>query len=434
MNQKTNYISARRKSISIGWLVCMLGALFYCYEYLLRIEPSVMVPELMREFNITAANLGLIAAVYYFAYTPMQVVVGILIDRYGARLVLTYAVAACTLGSLLFSTSESIYVVGFGRFLVGFGSAFAFVGVLKLAAEWLPKHHFALFAGFTVSLAMVGAMVGDVELTLLIHKIGWKHALYIGTGMGVVLIPLIWILVRDTPKWKKSHSGKTSFRETFIGLGQIIKNPQMWFSGIVGCVFYLSLSVFAELWGIPFLRDVYGLSPGIAAFACSMVFAGWLIGAPINGWLSDKHKSRRLPLIVGGSLSAILITIIIFKPINISADLLYILLFLFGIFSSVQIICFAISKENNPTHVAATAVAFTNLLIMSGALVFQPLIGKLLDISWGEQMQNGLRVYSAADYQHALLILPISILVGVFISFTLRETFGREDWDEFDVE
>jgi MFS family permease len=434
MNQGTNYISTRRKSISIGWLVCMLGAIFYCYEYLLRIEPSVMIPELMREFNITAANLGLIAAVYYFAYTPMQIVVGILIDRFGARLILTCAVAACTLGSFLFSASESIYMIGLGRFLVGFGSAFAFVGVLKLAAEWLPKHHFALFAGFTVSLAMVGAMVGDVELTLLIHQIGWKSTLYIGTGMGVVLIPMIWILVRDTPRWRESNVGKTSFRKTFIGLGQIVKNPQMWFSGIIGCAFYLSLSVFAELWGIPFLRNVYGLSASKAAFACSMVFAGWLIGAPINGWLSDKNRTRKLPLVVGGSLSAVLIIIIIFKPINISIELLDILLFLFGLFSSVQIVCFAISKENNPTHVAATAVAFTNFLIMTGALVFQPLIGELLDISWFGQMQNGLRVYSTTDYQYALLILPISILVGVFLSFVLRETYTKEDWDEFDVE
>jgi MFS family permease len=434
MNQKTNYISTRRKSISIGWLVCMLGALFYCYEYLLRIEPSVIVPELMREFNITAANLGLIAAVYYFTYTPMQVVVGILIDRYGARLVLTCAVTACTLGSFLFSTSESIYVVGFGRLLIGFGSAFAFVGVMKLAAEWLPKHHFAMFAGFTVSLAMVGAMVGDMELTLLIHKIGWKSALYIGTVIGVVLIPMIWILVRDTPKWKESHSGKTSFRETFIGLKQIIKNPQMWISGIIGCAFFLSLSVFAELWGIPFLRNVYKLSPSVAAFACSMVFAGWLVGAPINGWLSDKNRTRKLPLIVGGSISAIIITIIVFRPINISIEFLDVLLFLFGIFSSVQIVCFAISKENNPTHVAATAVAFTNLLIMTGALVFQPLIGKLLDIRWIGHVHKGVRVYSAINYQHALLILPISIVIGVILSFILRETFGRGDWDEFDVE
>ena len=426
---------SKKSSIVIAWLICLLGAIFYCYEYMLRIEPSVMIPELMRQFSVTAASFGLVTALYYYAYTPMQIVVGVLIDRYGTRLILTLAVLSCTLGSLLFSTSNSLYVAGAGRFLIGFGSAFAFVGVLKLAAEWLPKHHFALFTGFATGLGMVGAMVGDVELSVLVHQIGWRHTLYIGTFVGLILIPIIWLLVRDTPKWRETHAGrKTSFSDTFAGLWQMIKNPQMWFAGIIGCAFFLSLTVFGELWGIPFVRSVYHISHHQAAFVCSLVFAGWLVGAPFNGWLSDKSKTRKLPLIIGGILSLLVILIIIFKPINISLYLLYALVFLFGFFSSVQIICFAVGRENNPTHVAATAIAFTNLLIMLGGMVFQPLFGKLLDMGWLGQMYKGVRIYSAADYQHALLIIPICIFIGILLAFRIRETFEHKDWDEFDVE
>jgi MFS family permease len=415
--------------------VCLLGALFYCYEYMLRIEPSVMIPELMRQFQVTAASFGLIAAFYYYAYTPMQLAVGILIDRYGARLVLTLAIIACTLGSFFFSTSGSIYVAGLGRFLIGFGSAFAFVGVLKLAAEWLPKHHFALFAGFATALGMIGAMVGDVELSLLVHKIGWRHTLYIGTVIGAILIPVIWLLVRDTPKWRAEHRGvKTSFEATFAGFWQMLKNPQMWYAGIIGCVFFLSLTAFAELWGISFLHRAYHLHHDEAAFACSLVFAGWLIGAPCNGWLSDKGKTRKRPLIIGGILSLLVFMIIIFKPFHISLHLLYGLLFLFGVFSSVQIICFAISRENNPTHVAATAIAFTNFLVMCGGMIFQPLIGRLLDLGWTGEMQSGIRVYSVAAYQHAFMSILICIIAGIILAFIIRETYTRKDWDEFDLE
>lgn len=426
----------KNTNIILAWLICLLGAIFYCYEYLLRIEPSVMIPELMGQFGITAASFGLVTALYYYAYTPMQLVVGILIDRYGTRLIITLAVTCCAIGSFLFSTSSSLYIAGAGRFLIGFGSAFAFVGVLKLAAEWLPKHHFALFTGFATGLGMVGAMAGDVELSVLVHQIGWRPTLYIGTGIGAVLIPIIWLLVRDTPKWRAAHGGsKTNFSDTFIGLWQIIKNPQMWFAGIIGCAYYLSLAVFAELWGIPFIQTVYQLPHHQAAFVCSLVFAGWLIGAPFNGWLSDKSKTRKVPLIIGGILSLIVITIIIFKPLNISVNLLYVLIFLFGFFSSVQIVCFAVGRENNPTHVAATAVAFTNLLIMLGGMVFQPLVGKLLDIGWLGQIAKGVRIYSAADYQHALLIIPIFIFIGILLAFKIRETFTiRQDWDEFDIE
>lgn len=422
-----------RFPIVIGWLVCAIGALFYCYEYLLRIEPSVMVSELMRQFNVTAGSLGMMIALYYYAYTPLQLVVGILIDRYGTRFILTLAVTACALGSFMFSTASSFYVAGVGRFLIGFGSAFAFVGVLKLAAEWLPKHHFALFTGFATALGMIGAISGDVGLTMLLRDMGWQRTLYIGTAIGVILIPVVLLLVRDTPRWRAAHLGeKTSLRKAFQGFWRMVKNPQMWLVGLVACLFYLSLSVFAELWGIPFLRAVYGLSPHAAALACSMVFAGWLVGAPFSGWLSDNRKSRKLPLLVGGFLAAIIIAMVVLKPAFLTVTELYALLFLFGVFSSTEIICFAIGRENNPTHVAATAVGFTNLLTMVGGAVFQPIVGIFLDMYWDGKMLAGVREYTASDFQQAFWVLPALILLGTLLTFLIKETYHNKELDEFD--
>ena len=208
---------SKKPLLLTSWFICILGATFYCYEYLLRIEPSVMIPHLMHAFNISAGTFGLITALYYYAYTPLQLVVGVLLDRYGSRLIMTLAVIACAIGSFFFSTSSSIYVVSVGRFLIGFGSAFAFVGVLKLAAEWLPRQHFALFAGFLMTIGMLGAMLGDIVLTSAVHSVGWQQTLHIGTIIGVILIPLMWLLIHDTPKWKKSHNKtKISFSSAIL--------------------------------------------------------------------------------------------------------------------------------------------------------------------------------------------------------------------------
>ncbi len=191
-------------------------------------------------------------------------------------------------------------------------------------------------------------------------------------------------------------------------------------SGIVGCMLYLSLSVVAELWGIPFLHSVYKLSTTKAAFTCSFIFIGWFVGAPLNGWISDLSGTRRLPLVIGSFLAAITLSIIIYKPANISPVLLSGLLFLFGLFSSVEVICFAVSRENNPTYVAATSIAFTNLIIMAGGMIFQPLIGKLFDLAWRGVMRNNIRIYSVGDYQHAFWILPICIFIGGILALMLR--------------
>lgn len=383
-----------------------------------------MVPELMRHFSVTASALGMMTALYYYAYTPLQLVVGILVDRYGTRFILTFAVVACALGSFMFSTASGFYVASVGRFLIGFGSAFAFVSALKLAAEWLPKRHFALFAGFATALAMLGAMVGDVGLTAMLRSFGAEQTLYVGTALGVLLIPIVFLCVRDTPKWKHAHpEGKASFQKTFHGFFKIVKNFQMWLAGTIACLFYLSLSLFAELWGIPFLRAVYHLDPKTAAVACSMVFAGWLVGAPLSGWLSDKYQTRRIPLIIGGFFAAIAIGIVVMKPFALTVAMLHVLLLFFGIFSSTEVVCFAIGRENNPIHVAATAVGFTNLLTMVGGVVFQPLIGVLLDMSWRGEMVDGVRFYSAVNFQHAFWVLPVLVLFGAVLSLFLKETY-----------
>jgi hypothetical protein len=102
----------------------------------------------------------------------------------------------------------------------------------------------------------------------------------------------------------------------------------------------------------------------------------------------------------------------------------YCLLFAFGFASSVEVICFAIGRENAPFAVAATAVAFTNLIVVVAGL-FQPLVGKILDWSWDGMLNGGQRVYHLSDYHAALLIIPISLGLCFLLSFFIKETRCR---------
>lgn len=418
-----------KNTTTLGWIICTLAAIFYCYEYLLRIEPSVMVTELMQAFQANATELGILSAFFYFIYTPMQIVVGLLSDLYGPRRILIVAIIACTVGSYIFGTATTLSIAAIGRLLIGFGSAFAFVCALKLAASWLPHRFFALFVGLTTTLGMIGAMAGDTILSSLVHTMGFKQTINIGTIIGVVLIPLIWLIIRDQPKIAATPTTisktKLPYHETFIGFIKILKNPQMWCNGLIGCLMYLALSLFAELWGIPFLTTVYKLAPHDAGIACSMVFLGWLVGSPLIGLISDITRSRKFPIALGCLSSAILISLIIYLP-QMHLSVLYLLLFLFGIFSSFEILCFAISSENSPKQLIATASAFTNLLIMVGGIIFQPMIGKILDAMWSGESINNIRVYSLTNYQLALSILPIAFLLGFILTFWLRETLERK--------
>src|ERR1044072_4329198 len=132
--QMIKSISNSKSQTRFGILVCAVGAFFYCYEFVLRIIPGALQSELSAAFgHISATTFGQLSAFYYFAYSPMQLPVGMLMDRYGPHKLLTFACLCCTIGSWMFTDVSSMLIAGCGRFLVGFGSAFAFVGVLSLA-------------------------------------------------------------------------------------------------------------------------------------------------------------------------------------------------------------------------------------------------------------------------------------------------------------
>src|ERR1700722_13882195 len=104
------------KLIFQPWFICTIGMLFYCYNYFLRVSPSVMQQDLMQGLHINAYQFGTLAAFYYYAYTPMQIPVGILYDRFGTRVVQFFACAIATLGVGLFISADSYFAAGAGRF------------------------------------------------------------------------------------------------------------------------------------------------------------------------------------------------------------------------------------------------------------------------------------------------------------------------------
>ncbi len=413
------------------WIICSLGALYYCYEYFLRISPSVMIPELMKAYHLTGAQVGSLSAFYYHAYVPMQIMVGLLMDRYGPRRLLAIACLCSVLGTYLFAGSHNVAIAELGRFLVGFGAAFAFVGALKLATIWLPPNRFALISGVITSLGMIGAMAGDILLRSLVDILGWKETTYASAGVGIILAIAIWTIVRDvnpSPTHPHYHVQRIYFHDLLRGLWGALRNPQIWFNGIVGFLLYLSLSAFAELWGIPYLEQARGLSRIHAADANAMIFLGWAIGGPCWGLFSDFIRRRCFPLLIASIATLIVICAILYFP-HISLGSMSLLLFLFGFLSSVQILVFAVCREVTHFRIAGTAIALTNMLVMFGGNLFQPVIGKLLDMGWSGAMVDGTRIYSVLNYQAALSVIPIGILVAIILIYFVRETHAEIPMD-----
>ena len=423
-----------KKYVMTGWLICGLGALFYAYEYLLRISPSAMEPALRHHFNLTATGFGLLSGIYYYAYVPMQLPVGVLMDRFGPRRLLTIACLVCVIGAFMFAGTDRFAVAGAGRLLVGVGSAFAYVGVLKLATIWLPENKLAMVAGITAALGTVGAMFGDNVLGKLVISSGWQQTINYTAIFGIGLMFVLWFCIHDHKRDPDSGGTIDSFKKNMVDLGIILREKQIWINGMYGCLVYLPTTIFAELWGIPYFTHAHGLAPADAGFANSLLFFGFMLGAPTMGYISDKIRRRKLPMLVGAIGAAIVMMIILYIP-GLTTHTLYALVFVLGLLYSAQAIVFAVGRELSPNEAAGTAIAITNMIVMIGAMFLQPLVGRLLDWSLylhrtvvnvssvpADKMQQ---LYSAADYQFALSIIPIGIVLAAILICFVRETHAH---------
>ncbi len=380
-----------------------------------------MTQEIMRDFSVGASVLGLLTGFYLYAYTLMQIPVGILLDRFGPRRLLTLATICCAFGALLFGTAHVFALAAMGRFLIGIGSAFAAVSCMHIAATWLPLNRFALTTGLMVTIGMLGAFGGEAPLSLLTNKLGWRETLILFGFIGLGLSVIIWSVVRDR---QIPPLGNDSLRHQgfWAGLRHIIHNKQMWIVSLYGGLMYLPTPAFAGLWGVPFLMRFYQIPKTTAAFFISLIFIGWAVGAPLFGWLSDRIRRRRRPLAIGsiGALTSILL--ILYVP-HLPLSLMGGLLFGFGFFSSGFLPAFSIAREINSPEASATALGFVNTLNSLGAALAQPFIGFLLDLQWQGEMENGIRQYSVNDYHFALLTIPFCIGVSLLILPFVKETY-----------
>jgi MFS family permease len=408
----------------LPWIVWGLGCLFYFYECLLQVSPSVMSNELMHDFAVTSQTLGILSGIYFYSYAVMQLPGGLLLDFFGPHKLLTGATLLCALSTIAFGLTNNFFMACTARLLIGCGSAFAAIGTMKLAANWFPASRFALLTGLMVTLGMLGAIGGETPLALLIDEFGWRQSMILMGGIGLVLSVLIFFITQDTPAPPLFTEIKPLTAEEHIqpSLASLVKNHQLWLVALYGGLMYMATPVFCGLWGVPFLMNKMIITKSTAANYISLVFVGWAIASPLWGIFSNRIGLRKPPLYIGSIGALMCSSLFIFLPIE-SSVLMGIVLFFFGLFSAGFLPAFSVAKELCDKKYVATGLSFMNMMNMLGIALAQPLIGLILDRMWEGTMQGTVRLYPIAAYHTALSILPLGMLVALLILPKVKETY-----------
>lgn len=411
-------------------IIITLAALFYVYEFFLRVMPSAMTAELMRDFDIDASGLGLLGAMFFYGYAPMQIPAGLMFDRYGPRILISLAVFGCSFGTLLFGFTDNYFFACIGRLMIGVTSGFAFIGALVLASRWFEAKYFAFIAGLIQFMGSIGAILGAAPIALVVHQYGWRITQYWSAFAGVALSLLLWVFIRDKPQEPINQAQHHIIHKgtEWQRLKRVLHHRQTWITGVYAFTSWAPMTLFPALWGVPFMMALYGINTAEATQMMAVVWIGVAIFSPIVGWWSNRINSRRIPLLTCSIVSLITACYILYWP-NPSWAVMMIMLFFLGAAAGSQVVTFGVVQDNMPPSVAGTAVGFNNMTVIFAGVALQPLVGVMLDLNWNGLEVNGAPIYSLHNYQVALTCIPLTAVIGLVSAMLLRETKCQTQYD-----
>ncbi len=389
----------------VAWTAFWIASAFFLFEFVSRVEPSLAASPIAHFYGLSDAGFGTMASLFFWVYAPMQIVVGLLLDRYGAKRFILLGSLACAVGVLVFAATNNPAIGGFGRALTGFGASFAFVAALWLVNHWFAPERFAVLSGGVNAVGMLGTAVGTVALSSLIAQWGWHDVFYAtgAAGLVIFLMALLWLHEPPSPAAEASTAPVEHIRQS---LAEVVGNPRTWTIAIIGLLFYMPVNVYGGLWGSTELMKDHHLSRVAAETAVSMIFWGMAAGSVAGGWLSDLVGHRKYLVFAGSVLTGLAYAGVLYMP---GSELLVgALLFAAGLFGGFQMLTFAMAKEGQPNRLVGTVVAFVNMVGIAGALIFQPLVGYIADATGG-------------DFHAALTTIPLCAGLAAVIVLFLPE-------------
>jgi MFS family permease len=394
----------------LGWFVASLAGL---YQFLLQTSTSVMIPDLEHAFGLDALGVSILSSSFFYTYLICQIPAGILIDYFRPRRTITICQITITIACVLFAMSSSVWSAAASRILMGLFCAPTIVAALYLVARTLPERYFALVAGLTETMGMLGGVAGQALLARSVMHFGWRHTMLILATVALTMAISAWLIVRDDIQNESSMKCEGNKRHVWQDLYAMLKLPQAWINGLYCGLTFGIVAAFGAFWCIPYLMQRYGIMLGQAADASSMIFIGAAVGAPFIGWLSGRLGIKRQLMIIWPLIAGIIFGVIVYMP-GVSMPGLFVLIFLLGFFSGVYLLPFAVMRDITPAHMRGTAMGYINMMcILIGSPVLQPSIGWIL---------NAHRVISVSAYQHAFLVILVSTLIAVVLGYFVRET------------
>jgi MFS family permease len=392
-----------------AWLVWSAAISVYVLAVFHRTSLGVAGLIAAERFQISSAQLATFTMVQLFVYAAMQIPVGVMLDRVGAKKLLVAGVVLMTGGQFAFAFAGTFGAGVAARVFVGMGDAMIFISLVQLVALWFPPARTAMVTQMTGVMGQLGAVAATVPLSAALHAKGWTWSFAVAASVGVVLGIVLVVVVRDSP-YQDHHRDELKMRAVGRALKLAWSEPGtrlgLWshFSAQFGA------TVFALLWGFPFLVSGQGLTPGAASglliiMTVTSVVTSPLIGAFVTRW---PYSRSTLVLWIVGSIMAVWAVVLLW-PGRAPLWLLVVLVVVIAVGGPGSMVGFDLARTFNPPTRLGSATGIVNVGGFVASLSTVALIGIVLDLV----APGGPSTYTVDSFRVAMSVQYIVWVIGL---------------------
>lgn len=415
-----------------AWFVFGTGAFAYLVAVLNRTTLGVAGIDAAERFGVAAAVLSTLAVVQLIVYAGMQIPVGILIDRFGPRALILSGTALMTAGQVVVAVAPSISVAVLGRVLLGAGDAAIFTSVIRLTVTWFSSPIVPQLSQWTGNIGQMGQILSALPFAAVLHSFGWTPAFLSAASFGALAFLAVLFLISDVPpRAEQVVLVPTTLRATVAQLGVSLSRPGTQLGFWSHFTTQSSGTVFALLWGYPFLVYAIQLPPAVAAPTLTIVVVAGMVVGPVLGVLTARYPTRRSNVVLGiVSAMGLAWTAVLLWPGVPPYWLVVLLLIVVGAGGPGSMIGFDFARTFNPSRSLGAANGVVNVGGFLASFTMMFAIGLILDALAGPGASPE-QTYSLEHFRVAWCVQYVVIgagIVGLLVS--RRRTRRRLAEDE----
>ncbi|WP_237494707.1 nitrate/nitrite transporter [Modestobacter sp. L9-4] len=401
---------------SRAYAMWAVGLLAYVVAIFQRASLGVAGVEAQERFSAGASAVSLFLVLQLAVYAGLQVPVGIALDRFGSRRMILAGALTMSVGQLVLALATDVPTAVVARVLVGAGDAMTFISVLRLVSLWFPGRTVPVVTQLTGIIGQLGQIAAAYPLVRLLHSAGWQPTFLGAAAMGVLAAVLVLAALHDAPPGAvpAPAAGMAQVRRNLVDTW---REPGTRIGLFTHLVTQFSGTVFALLWGYPFLTTGQGLSAGVAATLLSLLVVVGMGFAPLLGRLVSRWPLRRSNLVFGIlGLTAATWTVVLAWPGRAPLWLLVLLVVVLATNGPGSMIGFDFARTENPVERSGSASGVVNVGGFIASLLTVLAIGFVLDL----MTPGSSTAYSLDAFRAAFAVQYVFWAIGLVGVLTHR--------------